>query len=66
MLIELMFGEALLEKQVLGLPFQDALFLFLLVPVVITGFSKWPLYPWYKKRKNRKKRAAKAAIAEEE
>ncbi len=53
MLIELMFGEALLEKQVLGLPFQDALFLFLLVPVIITGFFKWPIYPWYKKRKSK-------------
>ena len=53
MLIELMFGEAVLEKEILNLPFQDALFLFLLIPVVITGFIKWPLYPWYMKRKSK-------------
>ncbi|MBP50574.1 MAG: hypothetical protein QGI73_03525 [Candidatus Thalassarchaeaceae archaeon] len=53
MLIEIVFGEALTEREVMGLPFQDALFVLLLVPVVITGFSKWPLYPWYKKRKSK-------------
>jgi len=53
LLIELLFGEKLLEEEVLGLPFGDALFIFLLVPVMITGFSKWPLYPWYKKRKSK-------------
>ena len=53
MLIEQIFGDTVSEKEVLGLPFQDALFVSLLVPVVITGFSKWPLYPWYKKRKSK-------------
>ena len=28
--------------------------------VIITGFWKWPIYPWYKKKKNRKNRALKA------
>lgn len=53
MLIEQIFGDTVSEKEVMGLPFQDALFVSLLVPVVITGFSKWPLYPWYKKRKSK-------------
>ena len=53
MLLGLILGEKLLEKEIMGLPFGDSLFIFLLAPVVITGFSKWPLYPWYMKRKSK-------------
>ena len=41
-------------------------FLIAFFGTIISGWAKWPIYPWYKKRKNRKKRAAKEAIAEEE
>ena len=53
MLFELIFGEKVHDWEVMNLPFEDALFLFLLFPVIITGFSKWPLYPWYKKWKSK-------------
>ena len=33
--------------------------------VIITGFWKWPIYPWYKKKKNRKNRALKAEASAE-
>ncbi len=52
-LLEALFGSSLLEREVLGLPFDDGLFLLLLLPVTITGFAKWPLYPWYKKRQSK-------------
>ena len=52
-LIEALSGDGLFEEEVLGLPFGEALFLIMLVPVVITGFAKWPLYPWYKKRNSK-------------
>jgi len=51
MLIELLFGEV--QMEILGQPFNDGLFVILLIPVVITGFCKWPLYPWYMKRKSK-------------
>jgi|TARA_B100001996_G_scaffold11660_1_gene9758 hypothetical protein len=59
LLIEILYGGTILEKEVFGLPFGEALFLFMLVPVVITGFAKWPLYPWYKKRKSKSDRRFK-------
>jgi len=52
-LIAALFGDGLFEEEGGSLPFGEALFLIMLVPVVITGFSKWPLYPWYKKRKSK-------------
>ena len=59
LLIELLSGDKILGREVFGLPFGEALFLFMLVPVVITGFAKWPLYPWYMKRKSKSGRRFK-------
>jgi len=53
LLIETLNGDALFDNEIGGLPFGEALFLLMLVPVVITGFAKWPLYPWYKKRRSK-------------
>ena len=33
--------------------------------VIITGFWKWPIYPWYRKKKSRKNRAMKQEAAVE-
>jgi len=59
LLIGFLSGDALLEKEVFGNPFEETLFLFMLVPVVITGFAKWPLYPWNKHRKSKSERRFK-------
>jgi len=50
---EMIFGEPEAQREILGLPFGDALFILLFACVLITGFSKWPLYPWYKKWKSK-------------
>ena len=50
---EMIFGEPEAQREILGLPFGDALFILLFACVFITGFSKWPLYPWYKKWKSK-------------
>ncbi|HJL96816.1 MAG TPA: hypothetical protein QF401_01570 [Candidatus Poseidoniaceae archaeon] len=53
-LAELLFGAiSLLIESLIGTLHEDAVFLVLFAGVLITGFSKWPLYPWYMKRKSK-------------
>ena len=53
-LAELLFGAiSALVESLIGTLYEDAIFLVLFAGVLVTGFGKWPLYPWYKKWKGK-------------